>query len=86
MTTAMANETPVIGTIKADIPEYLGELGIYLSEYSSYELAENMIKLMEDIKLRKSSGRKLRKRAEELFNSHVVSERILEIYRDVMTN
>ena len=86
MTTAMANETPVIGTIKADIPEYLGELGIYLSEYSSYELAENMIKLMEDIKLRKLSGRKLRKRAEELFNSHVVSERILEIYRDVMTN
>lgn len=82
-TCAMANATPVIATRKASLPEYLGELGIYIKENSSDELANEMINLIENPDFVNSLGLKLRKRAEELFSADIVANKILKVYNEV---
>lgn len=83
-TVAMANGTPVIATRKASLPEYLGDLGIYVKDNSSQELADAMIYLMENLDTVKSLGEKLRKRAEANYSANVIGERTLQIYREVI--
>ena len=82
-TSAMANATPVIATRKASLPEYLGELGIYIKEKSADELADAIIKLMDNPDLVESTGMKLRERAEKLFASHVITNKVSKIYHSI---
>jgi glycosyltransferase involved in cell wall biosynthesis len=82
-TCAMANATPVVATRKAGLPEYLGELGIYIREDSPEELADAMILLQENPGLVASRGEQLKKRAEERFSYEVIAPKILRIYREV---
>lgn len=82
-TLAMANATPVIATRKASLPEYLGESGIYIKENSAEELADAIINLVDNYDYVKSLGVKLRKRAEKLFSSDVIAEKISKIYYSI---
>jgi glycosyltransferase involved in cell wall biosynthesis len=82
-TSAMANATPVIATKKASLPEYVGESGIYIKEEAEEELADAIISLMDDPDLVKSLGMKLRKRAENLFSSGVITNSISKIYNTI---
>lgn len=82
-TTAMANATPVIATREASLPEYLGESGIYIKEDSAGELAEALIKLMENPDVVKSLGGKLRKQAEERFSWDMIANSMSTIYRTI---
>jgi glycosyltransferase involved in cell wall biosynthesis len=82
-TSAMANATPVIATRKASLPEYVGESGIYIKEESDEELVNAIISLMDDPDLVKSLGTELRKRAEKLFSSGVITDSILKIYHAI---
>ena len=82
-TTAMANSTPVIATRKAELPEYLGEDGIYINEDSPQELADAVRSLANDQRAAHSLGRNLRERAEERFSWNVIAGKISNIYREV---
>lgn len=81
VTYAMANATPVISTNKIDLPEYLGEFGIYIKENSPKELADSMEYLMNNPHVVGSLGKKLRKRAEDRYNKDVVGKELIEIYK-----
>jgi glycosyltransferase involved in cell wall biosynthesis len=83
-TTAMANATPVIATKKASLPEYLGELGIYVEENSAQELADAMTYLMDNPEFVQSLGNKLRKHAEEKFSKDLIGKETFKIYRELM--
>ena len=82
-TTAMANATPVIATRKASLPEYLEELGIYITENSPEELAKEMMKLIDDSGKVNSLGIDLRNRAKNLFSWDVIADKILELYEGI---
>ena len=82
-TAAMANATPVIATRKADLPEYLGDAGIYIGESSAEELSEAMINLMNNPDMARAFGEKGRKRAEEHFSAELISQRIFQIYAEI---
>jgi glycosyltransferase involved in cell wall biosynthesis len=81
-TCAMANACPVICTNKASIPEYLGDLGHYLGNDSPEELAEAMVKVMNDPGWIDAQGKKLRQRAEERYTAEAAAEELAQIYRD----
>jgi len=59
ITSALANATPVIATRAADIPEYLGPLGIYVDE-SSESIADAICKVEEGAFDMDALGMKLR--------------------------
>jgi glycosyltransferase involved in cell wall biosynthesis len=81
-TSAMANATPVIATRMADLPEYLGELAIYIKGTPAQELADAMGYLANNPEVVRSMGGELRKRAEEKFSKNVIGKQLLDIYRE----
>lgn len=86
VTISMANATPVIATKKADLPEYLGKLGIYIKENSAQELADAMEYLISSPDKVKSLGTELRKLAEEKLSRKAIGKQLLEIYRETYTS
>lgn len=62
LTSAMVNATPVIATRAVDIPEYLGDLGIYV-DGSSRSIADAITQTEANGKDLKSLGEKLRHKA-----------------------
>lgn len=62
LTSAMVNATPVIATRAVDIPEYLGELGIYV-DGSAKSIAAAIIEIEKDGRDLKGLGEKLRTKA-----------------------
>ena len=85
VTSAMANATPVIATREADLPEYLGELGLYIKENSAQELADEIAYLMNNPGLLKSLGNDLRKLAEKKFSKDVIGKELLALYKETYT-
>lgn len=82
-TRAMVNATPVIATRKASLPEYLGELGIYIDQDSSDQLADAIINLIDHEKVVSLLGHKLRNRAKNNYTWDKIAEKVLRIYREV---
>lgn len=80
---AMANATPVIATRKASIPEYLGDLGIYISRDAPDQLAEAIIDLMDQKNLVSSLGHKLRNRARQRYTWENIAKKIFGIYEKI---
>jgi len=62
LTSAMVNATPVIATRAVDIPEYLGDLGIYV-DGSAKSIAAAIIEIEKDGRDLKGLGEKLRAKA-----------------------
>jgi glycosyltransferase involved in cell wall biosynthesis len=83
-TQAMANATLVIGTLKAGLPEYVGQHGIYFAENSPEELAKAIAMLMDDAALTNRIGYKLRERAEQQFSWDKVGTRISDLYSRIL--
>lgn len=81
---AMANGTPIISTRKAYIPEYAGELGIYLSEITVKELEGAISFLESNQKIVRSIGRKLRQKAEHTYKNDIIYEEYFNTYKEVM--
>jgi glycosyltransferase involved in cell wall biosynthesis len=78
-TAAMANATPVIASRAVDLPEYLGDLGIYV-DGSGTSLARALVELDRDPMRVRDVGRRLRERAESQFSQERIAEEILQIY------
>ncbi len=82
VTSAMANATPVIATKKADLPEYLGELGLYIKENSARELADAIENIANNPDRVKSLGSELRKVAEQRFSKDTIGKQLLALYKE----
>jgi len=79
---SMACGTPVVSTFSGAIPEYVknGETGILVPERDSEGLANAMIKLLKDDKLRERLGAGARKHVVENLDAKkniIASEKIL---------
>lgn len=81
----MANATPVIATRKAGLPEYLGELGIYIKENSPEELAAAMINVMENDSSLNQLRVDLRDKAIKQLSYDVTTQKLLAVYKEICT-
>jgi len=79
LTTAMANATPVIGTRFVDIPEYLGNLGIYI-DGSAESIADAICDIEKGRTDLHALGIALRKKATEEFDVARVAGTIQSLY------
>jgi len=77
---AMASGLPVIASHRGGIPEAIGDAGILVDPEDVDSLADNIIQLLGDAKLREHFGQKARKRAEEQFTW----ERMASEMRDIL--
>ena len=82
VTTAMANGTPVIATKKAGVPEYLGDLGIYIDIHSPDQLAQRMAELVNNPAISIEYGPKMREKAVRLCSLDVIANETIKLYRD----
>jgi glycosyltransferase involved in cell wall biosynthesis len=81
---AMACGLPVISTNTSAIPEVVGDAGILVEPRNPRVLADAIIRLIEDIGLRKRLGKKGRRRVVEEFTWDIVTDKILGIYEEVI--
>ena len=82
VTCAMANGTPIVATRAIDIPEYLGDLGIYIDGS-----AESIAGTLEEIEEGKCDleilGRKLRKKATDELDYNNLAQQLAAIYSEI---
>lgn len=83
---AMACGTPVIASAVGGIPELIshGETGILVEPANPDELAEAIISMVSDPKLRKKLGSKARKLVEERFTWKHTAKHTLTVYKKVV--
>jgi glycosyltransferase involved in cell wall biosynthesis len=79
LTCAMVNATPVIATRAADIPEYLGNLGIYV-DGSGRSIAEAITEIEGGQKDLSSLGRSLRAKALSELDYHKIADELSREY------
>ncbi len=79
---AAANQLPVVCTKKAGLPDHLGECGVWVEEENPKQLAEQIMELLGNDRLRQGVAANLLKRAEEFLQWDVVADRTLNIYEE----
>ncbi|MEX2033093.1 MAG: glycosyltransferase family 4 protein [Candidatus Colwellbacteria bacterium] len=79
---AMASGLAVIGTPVGGIPDFLkdGETGLFCKPGNSEDIAEKIIKLMEDDDLRNSLAKNSRKLVEEKYDWEKISKEFEKLY------
>jgi glycosyltransferase involved in cell wall biosynthesis len=82
---AMSHGVPVIASAVGGIPDVLtSESGVLVSPSDVTALAEAIIRLAEDVELRRRMGQAARERYEQLFSPEVVLPILLNTYRRVI--
>ncbi len=81
----LASGVPVVATNAGGIPEILGdsEYGLLVPKENPQALADAIIRMMDSPKLQKHYSQAGRKRA-EAFSISVMSQKIFEVYRDLV--
>ena len=79
LTCAMVNATPVIATRAADIPEYLGDLGIYI-DGSAKSIADAIAEIESGHKSLNGLGERLRAKALEELDYHKIAPELAREY------
>jgi len=82
---AMVNATPVIATRKADIPEYLGDLGIYV-DGSAKSIADAICQIENGAVDLVTLGKNLREKAISELDYHKIAEELSGMYSKVSAN
>lgn len=84
---AMAAGKPVIGTRVGGIPEIIddGVTGLLVPPHSPEELAQAIIKILQDPEMARRMGEAGRKRAQELFSVERYVAEIEKIYEELLT-
>jgi glycosyltransferase involved in cell wall biosynthesis len=82
LTCAMVNATPVIATRKADIPEYLGDLGIYV-DGSANSIADAICRIEEGAIDLTALGKNLRAKAMAELDYHKIAEELSGMYAKI---
>jgi glycosyltransferase involved in cell wall biosynthesis len=81
---AAACQLPVVCTRKAGLPDHLGESGVWVDENNHEQLAEQIMELMSNDRLRQEVGARLLKRAQQHLCWDVIADRTLKIYEESM--
>jgi glycosyltransferase involved in cell wall biosynthesis len=81
---AAACQLPVVCTRKAGLPDHLGESGVWVDENNYEQLAERIMELLSNDRLRQEVGARLLERAQEHLCWDVIADRTLEIYEESM--
>ena len=81
---AAACQLPVVCTRKAGLPDHLGEGGVWVDENNYEQLAERIVELLSNDRLRQEVGARLLKRAQEHLSWDVIADRTLKIYEGSM--
>jgi glycosyltransferase involved in cell wall biosynthesis len=76
----LASGKPIVGSDVGDVGRMLGGAGILTKPGDTNSLADGILKLLNNKKLRNELGKKARKRAEEEYNWGVTAENLLEAY------
>jgi len=82
---AMVNATPVIATRMGDIPEYLGDLGIYV-DGSAKSIADAICQIEDGAVDLATLGKNLREKALSELDHHKIAEELSGIYSKVSAN
>jgi len=85
LTCAMVNATPVIATRKADIPEYLGDLGIYV-EGSARSIADAICEIENGVVDLATLGKRMREKALAELDYHKIADELSGMYSRVSAN
>jgi glycosyltransferase involved in cell wall biosynthesis len=80
---AMACETCVVGSDSGEIPNVIGDAGMVFHEGDERELAERLLRLMEDSSLRGSLGRRGRERVLGRYTHAKIAQETFSFYRRV---
>ncbi|MBW2301676.1 MAG: glycosyltransferase family 4 protein [Deltaproteobacteria bacterium] len=85
---AMACGVPVVGSNVGGIPDIIkhGETGLLAAEKDPEDLADKILKLVDDKRLRKRVIENGLKLVRENFSWDVIAEKFLQVYREVMQN
>lgn len=83
---AAACGLPVVCTRKAGLPDHLGDTGIWIEENNAEQLAERVIELLKDDKLRSQCAARGMQRAQDHLRWDVIAEQTLRIYRGACQN
>ena len=88
MLTAMAYGLPSIGVASGGVPEYVepGVSGLLVKEAAAEDLAQEMVRLLQNAELRHRLGTQARKRIGEKFSADVMVENTIRAYQDVMAS
>ena len=86
MVEAMACGLPVVAAKGGAVPEIVenGKTGIWVERGNSTELADAILRLLEDDELRKSMGKEGRERASELFTWDLTAAKLLDYYQNLL--
>ena len=85
---AMACGVPVVGSNVGGIPDIIkhGETGLLAAEKDPEDLADKILKLLDDKRLRKRVIENGLKLVRENFSWDVIAEKFLQVYKEVMQN
>jgi glycosyltransferase involved in cell wall biosynthesis len=72
---------PVVGTRKAGLPDHLGEDGIWIDEANQEQLAQQIMQLLGNERLRRLISSRLRRKASEFLSWDVIAQHTLDVYR-----
>ncbi len=83
---AMACGLPIIGTKVGAIPEVIreGVEGLLVEPGDVEGLADRMVRVSQDMRLRRRMGKAARLRVRQHYSLQVMVKRIMEVYRDVL--
>ena len=79
---------PVISTTTGGTPEYVkdGKTGILVEPNNSVQLADAILRLFDNEKLRRNMGESAYKRAVGLFSYERMTDNLLELNRELCNN
>jgi len=78
---AAACGLPVVCTLKAGLPDHLGESGIWVPENDAAQLADRIVELLSNDELRSRVADRSLRRAQGVLRWDVIAEQTLRIYR-----
>jgi glycosyltransferase involved in cell wall biosynthesis len=83
---AMASGTAVLASNIGGVPHMIdnSRSGVIVDPNNPRDIAENLLMLIEDEKLRKKLGENARRDAEKRWRSDVIARKLLELYFDVL--
>jgi glycosyltransferase involved in cell wall biosynthesis len=82
---AMEHSVPVVGGISSGaVPFVVADAGLLVNVRKPFEIAEAIIRLLEDEELRRSFGIRGRIRAREAFSADVIARQYIEEYKKIL--
>jgi len=81
---AAASQLPVICTRKAGLPDHLADAGIWIDENNPEQLAEEIIRILQDGRLRSEVTSRLLKRAQRHLRWDLIADQTLAVYEEAI--